>query len=221
MFDHSTSSIIVLICLIFLTMYSLLAKAALSLSLLSTHLVSVSAAANGTDEQPAYQACPLINAYYPPPTLNRSSDALRGFAKDFAAQFDELIASGGSEDFGDITPNTTSFSIVLFSGNAGTPGEESIFAEYHHTAPAAASSGQGNVTLDTPFPLGGLTQVLTVYAWLIEMGDGDWETPVTNYLPELKTATANVSSDDFIVDWDGVTIGALAGHMSGLARDCK
>lgn len=51
--------------------------------------------------------------------------------------------------------------------------------------------------------------VFAVYAWLLEMGE-TWDTPITQYLPELNG-----------VAWEEVTIGSLAGHMSGLVRQTE
>lgn len=164
-------------------------------------------------DPPTYQPCPLLRAYYDAPVLSKSSDAVKPLTKDFDAVFDNLTRNGGSEDYGAITPNTTSFSVVLFSG-ANTGSGDSIFYEYHYTAPAAASNAK--VTSDSVFALGSLTQLFTVYAWLAEMGLETWRDPITKYLPELKSACGGSNSS---VAWETVTIEALAGHIAGIARD--
>ncbi|KAM0263180.1 hypothetical protein ACHAQJ_001335 [Trichoderma viride] len=68
------------------------------------------------------------------------------------------------------------------------------------------------ITADTEFPIAEVSTVFTIYAWLTKMGS-QWDTPITAFLPELKTQ-GNVSS----VAWEDITIGALAGHTSGLPR---
>ncbi|KAJ9149231.1 Beta-lactamase [Pleurostoma richardsiae] len=191
-------------------MHFLTSAAAIPLAVTIVQLSSQVAA-----DQSTYQPCPLLRAYYPAPSINKTSDVIQAASQQFAALFDGLIQTGGSDDFGSITPNTTSFSVVLFSGAVDAV-DDPIFFEYHHTAPVSEDSN-GNVTLDTVFPLGTLTQLFTVYSWLIEMGDTEWESPITKFLPELTAANASV--DTLAVNWDEVTVGALAGQMSGIARD--
>lgn len=55
--------------------------------------------------------------------------------------------------------------------------------------------------------------------WSLLLGDGGLilDEPVTEYLPELNRAAGD---DIERVAWDEVTVGQLASHMSGLARDC-
>ncbi|KAL0937183.1 beta-lactamase family protein [Colletotrichum truncatum] len=166
----------------------------------------------GLAEAPVYQPCPLLRAYHSPPVIDRKSDSIKSFNQEFSALFDRLVHDGGSDDFGEITPNTTSFTVVLFSGSEDTE-TDPVFFEYHHTAVEALQDSR--LGADTVFPLGTLTQLFTVYAWLVEVGDEHWGTSVTVFLPELN----NASTSGLAVNWDEITIGALAGQMSGLARD--
>ncbi|KAK7923723.1 beta-lactamase family protein [Apiospora marii] len=161
-----------------------------------------------------FSACPLIGSYYPPPTFSRSSEPFKKLSADFAKSFDQLIEKGGSDDYGPISPNTTSFSVVLFTG-AASEKEDPAFFEYHYTSPQDQLDTGTNLTSDTKFPVGDLTMVFTVYAWLVEMGE-TWDTPITQYLPEL-----NKASPPGGVAWQEVTIGSLAGHMSGLIRQTE
>lgn len=68
--------------------------------------------------------------------------------------------------------------------------------------------------------LGDLTQLFTVYAQLVELGDQVWSRSVVDFLPEL----ANISTVqvDAIreVQWNDVTLGSLAGQVAGVACDC-
>ncbi|KAK2738111.1 beta-lactamase family protein [Colletotrichum kahawae] len=146
-------------------------------------------------DTPTYQPCPLLRAYYPAPSIDKNSAEVKSFADQFTKLFDQLIQKGGSDDFGDITPNTTSFSVVLFSGSDESE-DNPVFFEYHHTASEAPE--ESTLDSDTIFPLGTLSQLFTVYAWLVEAG---------------------TASTGLAVKWDEITIGALAGQMSGLARD--
>lgn len=162
----------------------------------------------------SYSACPLIGAYYPAPTISKSSEVLNALGSELQDALDKLVVDDGSDVYGPISPNTTSFSVALFGG-AESMKDDPAFFEYHYTSPQDQLDVGTNLGSDTRMPLGDVTMVFTVYAWLIKMGD-NWDTPITEYLPELRLA-----GDSNLVSWEDVTIGALAGHMSGLVRECE
>lgn len=168
----------------------------------------------------AYEPCPLLRSYYAAPTLDKTIAIIQDFAQQFASVFDRLLAQGGSNDFGTITPNTTSFSIVFFSGSKSAESDPILF-EYHHTAPS--HQYLGSVTSETVYPAGTLTQLFTMYAWLIKTGDGSWESPITDFLPELSRASNRslAYGIDVATDWESVSVGSLASHMSGILRNCE
>ncbi|KAH8685127.1 beta-lactamase/transpeptidase-like protein [Ilyonectria robusta] len=170
----------------------------------------VSVSTQDTDNV-TFSACPLIGAYYPPPTISKSSGAFSQLASTFTDVFDELVKDGGSEKYGSIMPNTTSFSVVLFGGSHSLR-EDPIFFEYHYTSPADQSVTGASLTSSTKFPVGDVTMVFTVYAWLVDKGE-QWEESITKYLPELARIEGPLT-----VPWEDVTIGSLAGQMSGLSR---
>jgi CubicO group peptidase (beta-lactamase class C family) len=84
------------------------------------------------------------------------------------------------------------------------------------------TTGVRRVDKNTVYRLGSLTKIFTIYTWLVQDGDLKWNTPITEYVPELQ-AVADRSSQDAVanVDWGDVTIGALASQMAGIVRDCK
>lgn len=78
------------------------------------------------------------------------------------------------------------------------------------------------VDANSIYRIGGLTEVFTIWTVLIEAGDGIWNDPVTKYVPELREAVQGKGSNDIgDVDWQSITVGQLASHMSGISRDCK
>ncbi|EEU35573.1 uncharacterized protein NECHADRAFT_52335 [Fusarium vanettenii 77-13-4] len=158
-----------------------------------------------------FSACPLIGAYYPPLTIDKSSKTFAQLQARFTGVFNDLIKNGGSDDYGPISANTTSFSVVLFGG-AESLRDDPVFFEYHYTSPEDQAAVKANLTSTTKFPVGDLSVVFTVYAWLVKNGD-NWETPITKYLPELARVKGPLT-----VPWKEVTIGSLAGQMSGLSR---
>ncbi|KAF9775716.1 hypothetical protein IL306_006176 [Fusarium sp. DS 682] len=160
-----------------------------------------------------FQACAPIGAYYPPPTIDKSSESFKSLISQFTKSFDDLIKNSGSDKYGPITPNTTSFSVIIFGG-AESLRDDPVFFEYHYSSLKDQASN-ANITLDTKFPVGDVSMVFTVYAWLVKMGE-QWGTPITKYLPELSEVNCTLG-----LNWEDITIGALAGQVSGLSRETK
>lgn len=164
--------------------------------------------------QVAFSPCPLIRSYSIPPSIASIKNAQlpAKFQEDFA----QLVQQSGHPIYGNITSNTTSFSVVFFSGSLSMGAQDSpVFMEYHYTSPYDVARNFTAVTGDSKFPLAHVTTVFTVYAWLVQMGD-EWDTSITRFLPELKGHRGV-----FDIAWDDITVGALAGHTSGLPYSCK
>ncbi|KAL2012232.1 hypothetical protein VTN00DRAFT_4950 [Thermoascus crustaceus] len=119
--------------------------------------------------------------------------------------------------------NSTSFALEIFS-----PSDPNPLFHYYYTAPPIANSTSGVKTVDenTVFRIGSVSKLWTVYLFLIETGDARFDDPVAKYVPELRSAAAELSKNttergdviDF-VQWEEVTIRELASHLSGIARD--
>ena len=123
-----------------------------------------------------------------------------------------------------ISPNTTSFSAVLFDASDDAA-VEPFFFQYNWTAPSLiAKQGGGYMNVDTIYRIGGLTEMFTVWTFLAEVGDCHWDDPVTQWVPELASISqqqdAIANPIDF-VNWGDVTLGDLAGHLSGIERMCE
>jgi hypothetical protein len=110
----------------------------------------------------------------------------------------------------------------LFSSDPRDAEDEPFFWQYHHTAPAWNQSLAGSHTAnkDSIYRAGGLTEVFTVWSLLLtDGGDQILDDPVTKYLPELVDDTKDQDAIGHVA-WHDVTVGQLASHMSGVARDC-
>ncbi|KAF5670078.1 hypothetical protein FHETE_4761 [Fusarium heterosporum] len=163
------------------------------------------------DNDIPFFGCAPLGAYYPPPTISKDIKSFNAVIAKFNDMFDDLIKNGQSDKYGAITPNTTSFSVIIFGGDEALRDDPILF-EYHYTSPQDQAYND-KVTPTTKFPLGDVSMVFTVYAWLAKMGE-QWEMPITKYLPELADSKGSLK-----VDWDEVTIGSLAGQVSGLSRE--
>ena len=86
------------------------------------------------------------------------------------------------------------------------------------------STGVKSVDADSMYGTGTLTQLFTVYTFLIESSDIHWEEPVTKLVLELAQAAKTLDSKSqplrYVV-WDDVTLDQLASHVSGITPDCK
>lgn len=181
---------------------------ALSLSVLS--LVAFSKA------QETFSACPLLGPRFPISQKTASSPIIQAGAKNLTDTLDAYLAAADGE-FGPITPNTTSFSIALFSTeklNISSP----FFYEYHYTAASLRNSTTGvkQVDADTVYRIGDLTTLLTTYLFLKEAGEAYWSEPVTKYVPELVEYGTQEGSGK--IQWEKITLGDLASHLSGIGR---
>ncbi|KAL4799805.1 beta-lactamase/transpeptidase-like protein [Aspergillus venezuelensis] len=166
----------------------------------------------------SFTPCPLLCPAYPPFTLDISDKTITSALDALIREFNTLVAtSTGSH--GDVSPNTT-FSIALFSVDAGNAQDQPFFWQYHHTAPALNQSAAGSrvANEDSIYHIGGVTEVFTVWSLLLSAGDQVLNDPVTKYLPELVHNPRILMTIDH-VSWDDVTVGELASHMSGIPRD--
>jgi hypothetical protein len=165
-----------------------------------------------------YQPCPLLGPFFPEPLINSTFPTLKSVAQSLNKLLDDYIVAGDGR-FGPISPNTTSFSLALFAGSNYVPGPGGLpfFYEYHH---AANALNDVQLDKDSVFALGDLTQLFTVYTQLAVLGDDAWSRSIVDYVPELLNASAAKSDEISRVQWKDVTLGALAGQMSGIARSC-
>lgn len=135
------------------------------------------------------------------------------------AALDELNAKLDSLE-ADNSTDTWSFSVEVFTGSSDAP-----LLSRHHTAKNLVelnTTGTLKVDEHTVYRLGSLSKVYTILTLLIEIGDSRWNDPITKYVPELAEIAARGNRNPVTeVDWDDVTIGALASQISGIARDCK
>jgi CubicO group peptidase (beta-lactamase class C family) len=185
------------------------------LSILSTISVwcpSISA------QRELFQPCPLLGPFVPAPIIDSSSASIKAATRSVNQLLDKYLVEADGR-FGPISPNTTSFSIALFAGSNYIPGPDNLpfFYEYHHTA---LDLGESGLDKDSAFALGDLTQLFTVYTQLAELGDQVWSRSIIDFLPEFSDISMIDPDTIHAVRWEDVTLGSLAGHMAGIARDC-
>jgi hypothetical protein len=159
--------------------------------------------------------CPPLGAVFPKPTNLLSSAVVKAAIANITATLEVRDKDNSTGAF------DNSYGIEVFSA---TDSKETIFSWYH-TAPSLAKSnttGVRTVDADTVYRLGSLTKIFTIYTWLVQDGDTKWNEPITKYVPELA-GREDLAKDDPLtnVNWEEVTIGALASQLAGVVRDCK
>ncbi|KPM43219.1 hypothetical protein AK830_g3316 [Neonectria ditissima] len=146
--------------------------------------------------------CPPLGAVLPPPLAPSKSKSVQSAIEGLTVRLDEEITS---------TLNASGISIGVKSLHE----DEQLF-KYHFSPPVLSGIGTELIDEHTIYRVGSVSKVFPVLVALqsksINMADS-----VLEYIPELR----NGSKHDAIygVNWEEVTIGSLASHLSGIASD--
>ena len=165
-------------------------------------------------------AAAFLGPGFPPPKdLSSNSSLVRAAWSNFTATLESYIRANTTVE--GLVPNlgSYSFSVGAFSiyDEAAT---ETL--QYHHTGSDVkiSNSGVTHVDGDSIYRVASITKLFTVYLTLLEIGSGYWDCPITDFLPDLAAFAEKTPLDPLhVVDWNGVTLGTLAGQMSGIPRD--
>lgn len=159
--------------------------------------------------------CPIFGAEFPEPRRLTEHPKWQQALTNITAAFDSLDANATGDDL--------SYSVQIFSTNDGGK----ILADRYRTASTLDPETEGvkEVGPNTVYRIGSVSKIFTVLAFLAEVGDTHWNTPITAFIPELARYSARTSTqpvDDVRrTDWDDITVGALVAQVSGVGRDCK
>lgn len=168
----------------------------------------------------SYRPCPLLGRSWEPSTYLADATILQQAFETLQATVQNATETGLT-DYGTWYPTNNSFSIGIF--DVSTPGP--LFSMQHASQSLQeAEQGVKEITQDTIFRIGSVSKLVTVYLFLIELGPRYFDRSVTEFIPELKKASTDCGPQhDAVdcVDWNKITLGALASHMAGVPRDCK
>ena len=165
-------------------------------------------------------ALALLGPGFPAPTdLSSNSSLVHAAWSNFTATIESYIRANTTVEA--LVPNlgTYTFSVGAFSIYDEAATEK---LQYHHTGPDVKTSNTGvtHVDGDSIYRVESITKLFTVYLTLLEIGSGYWDCPITDFLPDLADFAKKTPLDPLhVVDWNGVTLGTLAGQMSGIPRD--
>ncbi|KAL8381980.1 hypothetical protein RB595_005982 [Gaeumannomyces hyphopodioides] len=171
-----------------------------SLALLGLGLLAPSGALAAVDG-----LCPIMGAVLPAPTEPASHAAVQKALADFKTTVGKIVGS----------LNRTAVSVAVKSIHECSP----LF-ELHHTPPTLDPRGVQKVDANSVYRLGSISKIFPVLA-LLKLDGVSLDDKVTKYLPELRALGDQATVEDAVsqVEWDEVTLGALASHLSGIAAD--
>ncbi|KAI1390023.1 beta-lactamase/transpeptidase-like protein [Hypoxylon trugodes] len=150
--------------------------------------------------------CPPLGAVLPAPTSPSSHPAVQSAVGALKEAINGITGSF----------NSTAISIGVKSLHETEP-----LVDLHYTPPQLDSRGAQEINASTIYRLASISKVFLTLAALkttgISMND-----PITKYVPRLRDLQreANGTRNSLtVVDWDDVTIEALASHMGGISSD--
>jgi len=146
--------------------------------------------------------CPFLGPVFPAPTSLATSAPFQATLETLRTSLNDAIAAGTSSQ-GPVSTNDT-YSIRVFSINDDVP-----LLDFHHRGVGLV--GNGTLNGNSIYRIASATKIITVYMLLIVGGDKVMSDMVTKYLPELARKGY----------YDEMTVGSLAGYVSGVVADGK
>ncbi|KAJ5972408.1 uncharacterized protein N7479_002326 [Penicillium vulpinum] len=154
--------------------------------------------------------CPLLGPAFPAPTALSKDPIFISKAEELTSKLNKAIEDGSLPSI--------SFAAQVYSSEE----EESAFQFYHTDDPVKFGSvGVQKVDEDTMFRIGSISKLWTMFLFMTLEGTRYFHEPISKYVPELQTKYRPKQAKDKInyLQWGDVTIGELASHQAGLARD--
>lgn len=151
--------------------------------------------------------CPPLGPVLPAPTSPSTSEAVKTAVKTLTEGLKALTGSF----------NNTAMSIGMVSLHEDEP-----ILNLHHTPANLDARGVKEVDANTVYRIGSVSKAFTVLAAL-KLSGVRMDDPVIKYLPRLRKLGKQQGKKNNItvVDWDRISLQALASHMGGIPADCK
>ncbi|KAH0525597.1 hypothetical protein TsFJ059_007944 [Trichoderma semiorbis] len=160
----------------------------------------------------------LLGPSFEPPTHLSTQALIQEAASNIKKALNRAIRTGESQ-YGNFNSSTTSFSLTAVSQQESAP-----IVDFHHTSGFlnVSAGSTSKVTADTVYRIGSVSKLFTVYSLLLNNGISYWNRPVTDFVPELRQAVQHPLHKSSVIDsvqWDQVTVGALASQLSDHSGD--
>ena len=181
----------------------------------TTSLIFISLALFNSASAQSPNYCPLLGPVYPPPTALSNDPTFATAVQDIISILDQTTSNGSLSN--------NSISVQIFDASHTGP-----LLNFAYTANNINTTlGVGKVDQDTVFRVGSVSKLWTMVLFLVEEGLWPFQEPVIRFIPELREAASKLQwnprkSRDAIdyVHWGEVSVGELASHLAGIARDC-
>ncbi|KAL7792091.1 beta-lactamase/transpeptidase-like protein [Trichoderma ceciliae] len=160
----------------------------------------------------------LLGPSFEPISHVLSNKVIQEAVLNITNSLNDVIRTGKSR-FGSFNSSTTSFSLTTVSQL-----DSISLIDFHHTSSFlnVSAGSTSRVTGDAVYRIGSVSKLFTVYALLINNGTYYWNHPVTDFIPELRRTAQHPPYKASVIDevqWDQITVGALASQLSGIGRD--
>jgi len=164
----------------------------------------------------AIKPCPLLGPSWPAPTGLSTDPTINAAIQNITTTIQQAIGAGDL--------SLDSISLQIFDANDSG----ALLSLSYTAAEIDATLGVSQVDENTVFRIGSISKLFTMLLLLVENGFYALQDPIANYIPELRHAVIDLFRNstkwedgiDFI-KWNEVTIGELASHLAGIARDCE
>jgi CubicO group peptidase (beta-lactamase class C family) len=163
----------------------------------------------------AVNPCPLLGPSWPAPTSISADPIVSEALQNVTTTIQQAISAGNFSG--------NSLSLQIFDAN--DPG--ALLSLSYTANDINTTLGVSKVDENTVFRIGSTSKLFTMIMLLIENGFSPLQDPISDFIPELRRAAIELSRnstqwDDGIdfTKWNEVTVGELASHLAGIARDC-
>ncbi|KAH7175346.1 beta-lactamase/transpeptidase-like protein [Dactylonectria macrodidyma] len=147
------------------------------------------------------KACPPMGAVFPAPQAPSQNTAVKKAVSGLKSALDQQTSA--------------QFEATALSVGVKSIHEDDPLFTYHFTPPNAGSGAQ-EVGDDTMYRIASVSKMFTVLAAL-QNTDIDMNASVLKYLPQLNET--DTGDPILSLNWEEITVAALAGHLSGLGVD--
>ncbi|KAJ5368601.1 uncharacterized protein N7496_008361 [Penicillium cataractarum] len=162
----------------------------------------------------AIHLCPLQGPIWPAPTGLSNDATVQSALKNITKTIQNASDAGNFSG--------ASLSLEIFDTSSSN-----ALLTYAHTAKEINTTlGVSKVDENTVFRIGSTSKMFPMLLLLIQGGFSPLQDPISKYIPELKAAAddllGNSTKRNNGIDytrWNEITVGELASHLAGIARD--
>lgn len=164
----------------------------------------------------AIHLCPLLGPSWPAPTDLSKDATVQAALKNITKTINNASNAGNFSG--------ASLSLEVFD----TSSSEALLTYGYTGKEINTTLGVSKVDENTVFRIGSTSKMFPMLLLLIEGGFNSLQDPISKYIPEIKVAADELlhnstKRNDGIdyTKWNEVTVGELASHLAGIARDCE